>query len=281
MKIYAEYFFCENILANLILILLTAKIWRIRVSKWKVGIGAVLATAYSFGIFIPQAIFLYHPIAKIIFALLIMKSVFSDRNYNEILKLTATFFGASILLGGAVTAFLYFTGFKGIVTGSIFYIGEQSYITLMCYIIASYLFIHVFLNILKERKMKEPLIVDVTVWVGEKQKSFKGLVDTGNFLKDPISGEPVMIGEAEAVKELLPLPGEDGQMRVIPYSSLGAGAGSMLGIKSQRVEIVENEKKQSCCCAILAVYYGKFDSKGAYELIIHPEMLEKGEEKSA
>lgn len=281
MEIYAEYFFIENLIANIMILLLTAKIWGLSVPKDRLLIGAIAATIYAFGIFTPISIFLFHPISKIIFSCLMMKTVFWDVRGILAVKLVATFFGATILLGGAVTALLYITGIGGTVSSSAFYVEKNSYFSIICCLAAGYCFIRLFLNILKERKMNERVMVDVTVKVGEKEKSLKGIVDTGNFLSDPESGLPVMIGEADAVRELLPTDFEQGRIRLIPYSSIGKENGALLGVKAEFIDIRQDGKYHRTTAGVLAVYQGKLSQDGEYQVIVHPGMLEKGAECSA
>lgn len=78
------------------------------------------------------------------------------------------------------------------------------------------------------------------------------MLDTGNMLKDPISGESVILLEKQKLCEILPssllenmeniLGGEFGtnqseqyktKLRIIPFTSVGKQNGMMIGIKSR------------------------------------------------
>lgn len=86
-------------------------------------------------------------------------------------------------------------------------------------------------------------LVPVTLHCGQRQASFTALRDTGNTLRDPITGEPVLvvsgkIGEkltglspkqlAEPLETLAAgsLPG----LRLIPYHAVGTGGGMLLAL---------------------------------------------------
>ncbi len=75
------------------------------------------------------------------------------------------------------------------------------------------------------------------------------LVDTGNSLKDPVSGRPVLVVEDAVAWSLLSISpqelsrpletmagGKYPGLRLIPYNSVGRPAGLLLGIRPERVE---------------------------------------------
>ncbi len=74
------------------------------------------------------------------------------------------------------------------------------------------------------------------------------LVDTGNTLKDPLSGKPVLVVDALAGNRLLDISPQELQrpletvalgkykgLRLIPYASIGQPAGMLLAVKPERV----------------------------------------------
>ena len=76
----------------------------------------------------------------------------------------------------------------------------------------------------------------------------KALQDTGNTLRDPVTGRPVLVIGAEAAKKLTGLTREQLQrpveaigalpgLRLIPYQAIGTESGLMLARKYQNVQI--------------------------------------------
>ncbi len=93
---------------------------------------------------------------------------------------------------------------------------------------------------------------------GEKTLRLVALRDTGNTLRDPITGEGVLILEGKAARELTglteeqlkkpletmasrPIPG----LRLIPYHSVGQGAGMLLCLRMKEVKVGQKQ------CAVL------------------------------
>ncbi len=86
--------------------------------------------------------------------------------------------------------------------------------------------------------------IPVTIIFRDKQVTLTALVDTGNTLKDPLSGAPVLIADSYAAEKLMALTARDLEnplktitsgvhkgLRLIPYHAVGTVGGMLLGIK--------------------------------------------------
>ncbi len=88
--------------------------------------------------------------------------------------------------------------------------------------------------------------LEVTIVHGGRQVEMRALADTGNTLKDPVSGLPVLVADARAARQLLGL--EPGQLenpmetlargsipglRLIPYHAVGTPGGFLLGLRPE------------------------------------------------
>ena len=107
-------------------------------------------------------------------------------------------------------------------------------------------------------RVSDNRFVPIFVKHGGKSVTMTALVDTGNTLRDPISGAPVVVADAQAGETLLSLTKEQLQhpvetmaqvtgLRLIPYHAVGQPAGMLIGIKAERVEI--NGKRTDCMVA--------------------------------
>lgn len=94
----------------------------------------------------------------------------------------------------------------------------------------------------------------ITIEAGGKRASVRALLDTGNTLKDPISGLDVIVVDADIAREIFGFdqnalchPLETFQqrhipgLRLIPYSSVGQPSGLLLGLRMENLKI--NGKK--------------------------------------
>ena len=87
--------------------------------------------------------------------------------------------------------------------------------------------------------------------------SMTALLDTGNTLKDPVTGHPVLVADSRVAWELLQLQeselsdpigtisrGNHLGLRLIPYCSVGQPAGMLLGLKVDELRINGREANQ-------------------------------------
>lgn len=102
----------------------------------------------------------------------------------------------------------------------------------------------------------------------------KGLVDTGNSLKEPISGRPVAVLERKVWEELYPREAPPG-MRVIPYHSVGKTAGILTGYPVKRLEVEIEGIRRVCEEVYIAIWQEKLSETGAYSILLQPSMFER------
>lgn len=104
------------------------------------------------------------------------------------------------------------------------------------------------------------------------------LLDTGNCLYDPISRQPVMLGDAMFVKRLWKK--EDRPvMRVIPFHSVGKKAGLLQAFQAEALEIMTGGDWTRIDKPWVAVCDKYVSVDGEYEVILHPDMLIKEKNK--
>lgn len=193
--------------------------------------------------------------------------------FADILRQSALIWGSGALLGGLMTAFLSLFGGGGVSGGGTG--GTNGYaaggagtaaggsptFTFTAAAAAAALYITV--RVIARTKARKN--ITATVFLGEKKAVFTALCDSGNLLRDPISGTPVMtvcekalfplIGEPSAAalsrcrpEELKDLPLK---IRIIPRKT-DTGAGISAAFLPDKVEISENgkRKKTSLRCLV-------------------------------
>ena len=92
--------------------------------------------------------------------------------------------------------------------------------------------------------------VNVTLKNGKTEETLLALRDTGNTLKDPVTGESVLVADAKSAENLLGLTKQQlrspvetmatakiSGLRLIPYHAVGQSGGMLLGIRLQNVRI--------------------------------------------
>lgn len=128
-------------------------------------------------------------------------------------------------------------------------------------------------------------------------RSVTALVDTGNRLRDPLTGEPVIVIERECVQHVLPrhlqpsieqmatgdlsavtrlLASEkwSARFRIIPFSSLGNDHGLLVGFRPDAVRVTVDGEQVEVGPCILGICKGPLDPDGVYKALIHPELVQ-------
>lgn len=110
------------------------------------------------------------------------------------------------------------------------------------------------------------------LWWSEKSVCLTAIIDTGNRLKEPLTGQPVSIVDAQAVQELL---GENWESRrgfyLVPYHSLGTEKSWMRAVTADRLCVKLPDGTVQTERPVIALYEGSVAAAGAYRMILHPE----------
>lgn len=138
------------------------------------------------------------------------------------------------------------------------------------------------------------MICYAKIIIDKKEVFIKAIIDTGNFLREPITKLPVMVVEKNLLYEIIPknildnldkiINGEDveigeyiSKIRLIPFTSLGKENGILIGIKADRVLIQRDEKNINIDNVIVGIYNGTLAKNGKYQGLIGLDMLEEKE----
>lgn len=144
-------------------------------------------------------------------------------------------------------------------------------------------------NYKKERQICNHLYV-VKMYHKENCYEGVGLLDTGNHLREPITGKAVIIvqlmvaekllGQKEALRIMDFGKGEvlenmpENSMKWIPYHSLGNQHGFMPGVVIDKMVICQGEKEQICEKVLIGIMEEELSKEQLYQLILHEEYIE-------
>lgn len=121
-----------------------------------------------------------------------------------------------------------------------------------------------------------------------------GLLDTGNSLREPISGKAVVIAQFQTMERLLGKEdiltvrhfGKTGEetseqnssclVRWIPYHSLGKKNGFMPGVIIDEMAVYQEGKEQICKNVLIGIVEEELSEKELYQFILHEEYIEEG-----
>lgn len=266
MVIYGEYLFLENFTVGIILLGLTGKLAGYKSQPARLLAGAAFCGLGGFIIFMPLQGAL-SALVRIGTGFLCTGSAFG---FREIFKTTGIFMVLTFLSGGAVMALLLWQQQPAVSHQGIIYMDGVTYFKLLATGILAFGIAYWFVKLVRARNADINMKGKVCLIIDGKNYQFRAFVDSGNCLREPLTGKPViLIDEAGAAK--LPFAASDmpARYRIIPYKAVGTASGSLEGLRTDRV-IFENHRVEG---AYVAFYRGNF---GDFEVLMNKEFLEGG-----
>jgi len=274
MVVYAEYLFLENFITGLLLIYFT---WQLikrpgdrTPSRLRLAAGGLLCGGSSFLLFLDNGSaggMACGMAIRIVAALLTCGVVFGRRN---ILKKTLLFLIISFLSGGAAMAVFFWMEIPALAGNGILYLESLTWLELFFCGTPAMVLAAWFIKMIRQKRKVELTIGMVELEMEEYRCSFRCCVDSGNCLREPLTGRPVILIDEKGA-DRLPFQRESYPQRfaVIPYQAVGVERGQLEGVRLDRVRF-ENRTLENI---ILAWYSGRFSG---FEILLHSEFIEGG-----
>ncbi|MGE4271384.1 MAG: sigma-E processing peptidase SpoIIGA [Desulfitobacterium sp.] len=243
-------------------------------------------------------------LSKFLVPMLMIGLAFPYRGIRPYLKTLLLFWIVSAGLGGLVYAVWGWVSFDGIL-GSSLRIGMKNLWILPLGVGLWWVSQNAWYSIVGSAAQTRATLYDLRIDLGaemgdESSITVRALLDTGNQLRDPLTGNPVILVEEEIAAAVMPeelLPALQGAWRdledpwpwlwqsdslwikyfvFIPYQGVGHKSW-LLGIRPQKVVCTSlSEPKEMK--ATLAIVQHELSSDRTYQALLHPEHVRGGSE---
>ncbi len=296
MVVYAEYVFLENFIMNYIILTLTCKFGKMQTKKIRIVLASSLGALYAFILFFPSLHFLFSMMMKIACSMLIIITAFAPYRFKDFFRMLGIFYLITMVFGGTGFALFYFTSFNGIISNGVIYTTNISLKNIMLSGGFAYMLINFCWGYIQKQLTREKIYMKVKVEMNGEFVELKGLVDTGNSLKDPITCHPVMIVEYDAIIKLFPESIKKAfvgskypdfneitmllnnttwmtRLRFIPFEALGTEHGMLVGFKPDSVMIEREYENKNVQDIIIAIYSKRLSKTGDYTALLHPDLV--------
>lgn len=294
--VYIDVLFLVNFFMDFIVLTLTGNFLRLRAGILKRIFGAAFgAFCYCIMLYLPWKYRVWGSRGLMLLAACIMgKIVFSIKGPKKMAQFLLLFHAAAFFLEGTATAVYHYTklgyyirkAVKGdlyakIITG-----------TLAGMVLVSCLLIKMTVSCIRKRQNDSRLYYEVELFRGNRRKKATALFDTGNHLKEPVSGKPVVLTDMTFAGELLEeeirtavrkfyrtgdmqTAGEAVScMRLVPYHSVGKKYGVLVAVFLDRMTIQMEQgviEKTGVCVAIAEE---PVSARKGYQVILNAESVE-------
>lgn len=229
--LYIDVLITVNIFIDFFLILCTKKFLNIKASLKRLILGSVLGGILSLVAIFPEIPIFINLFLDLLFAVLIIFVSFGKTSINNFIKRVTVYFITAFIFCG-IMIFIY-TSFKPK--------GMEIYNDVVYFNISPILLIILTLACYYILKLTKRLTkgvcgggtCNVEIYLNGKYITFCSKIDSGCNLKEPFSGNYVIIVEKSLLDYYEP---ENSNVRLIPFESLG-GKGILKGFKPDRVKI--------------------------------------------
>lgn len=295
MTIYLDVIFLENMVINYIILYATGVILKERIKQSRLIMGSTIGAIYSIIYYLFKLKIYSGLLIKIILSIVIIYVSFNSNNLKDLLKKILLFYLASFVFGGAVIAIIYMVNSQNVTIQNGVLVGNYTIKTILIGIVVAYFTIIIAFKLIKTKILKKDLICDISIMINNKEIKTKALIDTGNFLKDPITQIPVIVIEHTLLYDVLPkeilnniekILGGDfskisneikdkyfSKLKVIPFSSLGKSNGMLLGIIGENLNIYFKDENEKIDKVIVGIYNKSLTKKGEYRSLLGIESL--------
>ena len=300
MTIYLDIVFFENVLMNFIIIYATGVVVKCIIKKRKVIIASCIGALYTVLMYMDIIPIYSNVIMKIILSFALIYVAFTPKSLKQLLKYMLIFYLVTFVFGGCVFALMYFLEPQMVQLKNGVFVGAYPLKIAVIGGIIAFIVVQISFKVVKFKLSKKDMIYNIEVSINGLSVNIKALLDTGNLLKDPITGFPVIVIERNKLYSVIPeqilnnidkiIGGETDELiqneeflnyiskfRMIPFSSLGKQNGLLLGIKADSIKIILDERKENVSNVIIGIYDKSFTKNGMYSGILGLEILEGGD----
>ena len=299
MIVYLDIIFIENILMNYIILYACGVILKIKLKKWKIFLSASFGATYTIIMYLNIVEIYSNTIMKFILSIVMVYVAFKPDKVKKMLKELTLFYLTSFVFGGCVFGLMYFLKPQMVQIRNGVFVGTYPMKIAIIGGSVAFIIMQISFKLIKNKVTKKDIIYTLKIRFYEKEKNINALLDTGNLLKEPITGFPVVITEKKALKGLIPeiilnninkIVGGDtdeinsnnelakyiSRFRMIPFSSVGKQNGLLLGIRCDSVSIEIDGIAETKTNVIIGIYDKSFTKNDSYSAIFGLDIIEGG-----
>lgn len=305
MKIYVDLLFIINFFTDFLLLWMVAWVQRRKVKLWRLTAGALLGALTSLFLLFPFLSFLFTWVGKLcLSALILLVSFGYSGRPRDFFTSLLLFYFVGFLFGGGVFGLSFLmqsrdTVMKGVLSEEDVYLYPQAtWVTLVIGYGLMFFLSKFFYSVVAFHKRRAKNLLQVRLFILEKEIEMTGLYDTGNQLYEPITRIPIVIME---VKPLLPLlPPEivewvkEGErngydlnrismlpeawqniIRFAPYRVVGKEDQLLLTLVPHRIEVRDEDRVYTISRVRVGLTHTSLSGDHTYQAILHPDLLKE------
>lgn len=253
-------FFC-NLVMDAMLLFLTAKTLKKTTTFLKILEGGLTGAAgYCLILCLPGGYLIKVLLGMLPIAALMMRAGCGIKGVKELLYGMGYFFTYSFFLGGFILFLIRKVPF----------FRERGDSLVFILLIGCGGFFLCRLGLQRRREEKKIHFCKIGLPGDQGEITVYGLIDTGNGLRDPVSGKEVAVLEERVWRQMQNCKKEE-KYKLIPFHSIGKENGMLEGYEVSKIRIEEKPGERELQNVIIAVFNGKISANGNYQILLPPQ----------
>lgn len=293
MIVYIDIVLIENIFMNYIILFATASINKVEIKLIRIFIASLIGGIYAVTAYITDLELYKTLILKILLSITMVYVALNPKTIKKCLKQLIIFYLTSFTFGGTAFALLYFIKPSEILMKNGVYIGAYPLKIAILGGIVGFVTIVVAFKTVRGRITSRNMYCKTRIQIGGKEIESISMIDSGNLLREPISGAPVVIVETSILQNIIPsqilnnikeitegkmeqIPIEyASKLRIVPFTSLGMPNGILLGLKIDKLIIEHDDEEIENNDIIMGLYNKKLSKTDKYTSLIGINLIER------
>lgn len=301
--IYLDVLFLVNFAMDYLILFLTGWLCRQKTVWWRCLISALTGSILFLLILwlpIPE-VWMYYIFSYGFTGILMCFLAFRPKGIKAVLACYLCQLMVTFLLGGIMNWLYFVSPIRSWINGSW---NEEQGIPLrefvLLLLLSGIIFSVLTVGFRQYRKDERQYLYELSLYFGERNIYGVGLVDTGNFLIEPMSRQPVAVADARWIEKLLP---EDYQRLLqtyleqgkidydriaedtlfkakwIPFQAVGEEQGEMLGIQCGRLILKRSDACITRQNVVVGISRTPISKNNRYQMLLHTDMVEQEEQE--
>lgn len=278
MTVYADVLFLTNFVSAYIMLYLLGKIiLKTKIKIWRLTLGGAVSAAMAAAVFILPLTKWQNGFIRLLSALLPIYIAFYDRKKQIIYQTVWLFVLSLIMVAIMIMLASFLIGGTGIwVRGGVVYVDLPHKIFIPAFAV-SYIIAAVILRLFEKRSQRKLYIIEVSR--NGIKITLTALFDSGNSLRDPMSGKCVSLIEWKYAKKLLRLDcdyseimtkASDLKLRAVPFKGAEGKRSIMFAFVA---DINISDAKIKTENTLLGIYNGSLSDKNEYNALLNSALL--------
>ncbi len=206
--VYGDVLLVINFSMDFLALYITAKIMHLKVKKKQMTLSASLGALYALITVMVGDNSILNAFFSILMSFLLCFCAYGKQNIIHFIKNTAVFYIVNFSLGGGITAIcnvlnMWKSRRDILINGTYDVLYGDIPFGLLC-LLAAFCAIFSLISGKLIKRQKAIQVAELKISFGKNTITFQGLVDSGNLLKEPISGKPVVITSYITVRSIIP-----------------------------------------------------------------------------